>query len=454
MDLDPSIESVVNGSSARLIVAVRRNSPDSVALDLSDSRLLMKRFADERKKAVMASSPSSAASAGTFHPAPSTCGPTTTRSSSTQGEKDNAVLLQRLAVGTRPSAALRRDSIEHNRRQSPTRLRDDEGSSSSSSALLPPAHIAFPTTHKNSTASRLAGSASAAAAAAPRRRSSMKKTSSTTNTTTSSSVATSSTKSLSFSASGSASASASGSLSIVHKRQRVRFSPDVRVKKFERPDDADLQRAWLSKAERSAIQAQAKADLKIIKRLSKEPDQVAADVRALRKTISLRGLEQFFSKRTLRALKEEQTDVIFGVLEAQQLQRQVSPHCYGGYGGPNELAQLSADLSRSARDRAGRQGREDEASVVAYLGRSTRAAAQPGFSFHPGTTAGAGGTATSSSRPTGTAKASRRGSMPTATEMMINNAQSSYRSGLSGMGDSIRSAPGMNLDGSRRASDY
>eukprot|EP00563_Minutocellus_polymorphus_P003163 CAMPEP_0181027192 /NCGR_PEP_ID=MMETSP1070-20121207/4039_1 /TAXON_ID=265543 /ORGANISM="Minutocellus polymorphus, Strain NH13" /LENGTH=99 /DNA_ID=CAMNT_0023104429 /DNA_START=125 /DNA_END=421 /DNA_ORIENTATION=+ len=99
MDLDPSIESVVNGSSARLIVAVRRNSPDSVALDLSDSRLLMKRFADERKKAVMASSsPSSAASAGTFHPAPSTCGPTTTRSStgSTQGEEDNAVLLQRL----------------------------------------------------------------------------------------------------------------------------------------------------------------------------------------------------------------------------------------------------------------------------------------------------------------------------------------------------------------------
>ena len=395
---------------------LRRNSPDSVALDLADA-MVRKQMAGQHRSTSLGGE-SAETSDGSLPPPPSA------------GEKDNAALLHDLHISgkksdiarssksaqvvgtaddaeayqvrkTRP-ASFRRDSIEHNKRQSPTRLRDDMPGGPSSSSSLPPTQITFPNKTSKTT----------------RRRSSLKKTK------PEDSVATSSTRSLSTSSA---------------KRKRVSFSADVRMKKIERPDEEQLARSWLSKEERAEIQKQAKADLKIIKRISKEPDQSSPDIRAIRKTISLRGLEQFFSKRTLRDLKEEQQDVIYGVLEAQELQRQVDRHMYGAYG-PKQLAKLSAELSQSARDRATRQGREDEAAVVSYLGRTSRAAAEPGFAFHQH----------SSSSSSGTGRATRRGSMPTSTEMV--NANTSYRSGLSSLGDSIRSAPGTNLDGSRRKS--
>ena len=403
---------------------LRRNSPDSVAVNLSDA-MMKKQMAGQHRSTSLGGE-SAETSDGSLPPPPSA------------GEKDNAALFRGLHIGgkksdeddtstpSRPStnksakgdsnveayevqkarpASFRRDSIEHNKRQSPTRLRDDMPGGASSSSSLPPTHVIVP----NKT-----GKATTTA----RRRSSLKKTK------PEDCVATSSTRSLSTSSA---------------KRKRVSFSADVRMKKIERPDEEQLARSWLSKEERAEIQKQAKADLKIIKRISKEPDQSSPDIRAIRKTISLRGLEQFFSKRTLRDLKEEQQDVIYGVLEAQELQRQVDEHMYGAYG-PRQLAKLSAELSQSARDRATRQGREDEAAVVSYLGRTSRAAAEPGFAFHQH----------SSSSSSGTGRATRRGSMPTSTEMV--NANTSYRSGLSSLGDSIRSAPGTNLDGSRRKS--
>ena len=401
---------------------LRRNSPDSVALDLADA-MMRKQTAGQHRSTSLGGE-SAETSDGSLPPPLSA------------GEKDSAALLRGLHIGGKKSgeddasglpstnksakggsnveayevrkarpASFRRDSIEHNKRQSPTRLRDDMPGGASSSSSLPPTHVIVP----NKT-----GKATTTA----RRRSSLKKTK------PEDSVAASSTRSLSTSSA---------------KRKRVSFSADVRMKKIERPDEDQLARSWLSKEERAEIQKQAKADLKIIKRIAKEPDQSSPDIRAIRKTISLRGLEQFFSKRTLRDLKEEQQDVIYGVLEAQELQRQVDEHMYGAYG-PRQLAKLSAELSQSARDRATRQGREDEAAVVSYLGRTSRAAAEPGFAFHTHSSSSSGGGG----------RATRRGSMPTSTEMV--NANTSYRSGLSSLGDSIRSAPGTNLDGSRRKS--
>lgn len=401
----------------------RRNSPDSVAVDLADAKM-KKHLVGQHKLG----GESSETSEGSL-PRPPPHSPS-------HEEKDNTALFRGLHIGGMQSdednaspgtnksakvgtsdnveayyevqrarpASFRRDSIEHNKRQSPTRLRDDmpgDTSSSSSSLPMPPTQIIVPIKIGKT--------------ATTRRRSSLKKTK------PEDSFATSSNKPNSTSSA---------------ERKRVSFSSDVRMKKIERPDDEQIARAWLSKEERAEIQVQAKADLKIIKRISKEPDQSSPDIRAIRKTISLRGLEQFFSKRTLRDLKEELQDVIYGVLEAQELQRQVSEHLYGAYG-PRQLAKLSAELSEPARERATRQGREDEAAVVSYLGRTSRAAAEPGFSFHP---------SRSSSSSGGNGRANRRGSMPTSTEMV--NANTSYRSGLSSLGDSIRSAPGTNLDDS------
>ena len=359
---------------------LRRNSPDSVDLDLVDE---MMRAGKHRSHG----GESAETSDGSLPP------PLTSN-----GEKDNAALPRGLAyqVTKMRPASVRRDSIQYNKRRSPSRLHDDMPGRKSSTFSLPPAQVA-------------------------RRRSSLKTTKS------EDSVATSSTRSLSTDST---------------KAKRVCFNSDVRVKTIEFPDEEQLARSWLSKEERAEIQRQAKADLRLIKSISKEPDQSSPDIRAIRKSISLRGLEHFFSKRILNDIKEEQQDVICGILVAQELQRrqrqeQVDQQ-HNTLGGPRQLAKLSAELSQSARDRALRKGQEDEAAVVSYLGRTAREAAEAGFAFH----------AHSSSSRGGGGRATRRRSTPTSTEMT--NANTSYRSGLSSLGDSIRSAPGTFLDGRRR----
>ena len=91
----------------------------------------------------------------------------------------------------------------------------------------------------------------------------------------------------------------------------------------------------------------------------------------MRSNISLRGLEQFISKRIQRCLILEQQDVIYSVLEAQELQLQFSSH-FGTFNGPEELAKVSAERSLPSCERALRQGKEDEAAVLSYLGLTSR----------------------------------------------------------------------------------
>ena len=103
----------------------------------------------------------------------------------------------------------------------------------------------------------------------------------------------------------------------------VTFSLDVRVKEIEFRDQDYIQAAWLSKEERQDIQYRARADLKVIKHLTKHPeDKNTPGFRAVRSNISLRGLEQCLSKRIQQCLILEQQGVIYSVLEAQELQFQ------------------------------------------------------------------------------------------------------------------------------------
>ena len=155
-------------------------------------------------------------------------------------------------------------------------------------------------------------------------------------------------------------------------KKHVTFSLDVRVKEIEFRDQDYNQAAWLSKEERQDIQYRAKADLKVIKHLTKYPeDRDTPGFRAVRSNISLRGLEQFISKRIQRCLILEQQDVIYSVLEAQELQLQFSSH-FGAFNGPEELAKVSAERSFPSGERALRQGKEDEAAVLSYLGLTSR----------------------------------------------------------------------------------
>ena len=93
----------------------------------------------------------------------------------------------------------------------------------------------------------------------------------------------------------------------------------------------------------------------------------------MRSSISIRGLEQFSSKRLHKALWALQHDHLKAVLEAQDLQREL----HRRYGHPikdTELAKVSMERSKLSRGRATKQGEEDEAAVMGYLGRSARTA--------------------------------------------------------------------------------
>jgi hypothetical protein len=431
----------------------RKNSPDSVAFDLAEFSRLERagRQAGNHRKP---SSPSSSSNDGTssFHgslpqaqssqsreatPKPSAA------AASADDQLDSSALDVPMrgmrvfgAIGTNPCNAdgeaeayestesqvpaggpastgtgrpsLWRDSLDHiHRRQPPTRLRGDDrspnqpvASGSSNDANLsahdvpannnvPPTHALVPPNGPKR----------------PTRRSSLKNN-------TAASAATASAHSLSTLASTTCTAPSSEAKR-GRRQVQVRFDSDVRMKLVERPSPEELAEAWLSKDERSDIQRGAKSDLKLIKRLAKLPIAeavtCATDLTSIRRAVSLRGLEHFLSQRTLRDLRLEQSNVIHDVLDAQSIQHQVSPHLHSTapqYGGPAELARISAEGSAAARDRAERQGREDEAAVAGYLGRTPR----------------------SSDRHHRHRAASRRGSMPTSTEMRA--AQASHPRGL------------------------
>ena len=147
--------------------------------------------------------------------------------------------------------------------------------------------------------------------------------------------------------------------------KNVTFGLSVQVRPIPNTSDEEIQASWLSKEERRQIQLQCKADLKILKRIAKSPEVAKNDpaIQAVRSSISIRGLEQFSSKRLHRALWALQQDHIHAVLEAQHIQRDMR-RCYGAAPDPHDIAKISAERSLEARKRALRQGLEDESVIL------------------------------------------------------------------------------------------
>ena len=151
----------------------------------------------------------------------------------------------------------------------------------------------------------------------------------------------------------------------------VAFDGSVRMKIIEFRDQAYLEAAWLSQEERIEIQNQARADVKTIKQLTKHPHLLedSPELRQLRSSMSLRGLEQFYSKRIHRNLVQEQMNVIYDVLELQDQLNESSRSFGTQFDKEKRIAQVSTDGSLPARERAIVQGREDEAAIKKYLQR-------------------------------------------------------------------------------------
>ena len=147
--------------------------------------------------------------------------------------------------------------------------------------------------------------------------------------------------------------------------KNVTFGLSVQVRPIPNKSDEEIQATWLFKEERHQIQLQCNADLKILKRIAKSPEAAKNDpaIQAVRSSISIRGLEQFASKRLHRALWALQQDQIHAVLEAQDIQRDML-RCYGAAPDPHDIAKISAERSLEARERALRQGLEDESVIL------------------------------------------------------------------------------------------
>ena len=147
--------------------------------------------------------------------------------------------------------------------------------------------------------------------------------------------------------------------------KNVTFGLSVQVRPIPNKSDEEIQASWLSKEERHQIQLQCNADLKILKRIAKSPEVLKNDpaIQVVRSSISIRGLEQFASKRLHRALWALQQDQIHAVLEAQDIQRDML-RCYGAAPDPHDIAKISAERSLEARERALRQGLEDESVIL------------------------------------------------------------------------------------------
>lgn len=213
------------------------------------------------------------------------------------------------------------------------------------------------------------------------------------------------------------------------KRALVEFDRGVRVKIIDFRDEAYLEAAWLSKEERKEIQDAARADVKTIKQLAKHRHllEESPELRQLRSTMSLRGLEQFYSKKVHRALQEYQMNFIYDILELQEAINDASLSFGTQHDKAERIAQKSAEGSLPSRERAIVQGREDEAAIKKYLQqlRSTLSdtnsqEAAPAPAAPPGDAKPAGIETSSRSlddrllnRPPEPARQQRRASMPT-----------------------------------------
>ena len=85
----------------------------------------------------------------------------------------------------------------------------------------------------------------------------------------------------------------------------VTFSLDVAVRPIAPKSPTELAASWLSREERADIQQAAKSDLRTLKAIARLPRDVQIadpNVRNLRSSMSIRGLEQFGSKRLHAAL--------------------------------------------------------------------------------------------------------------------------------------------------------
>ena len=166
---------------------------------------------------------------------------------------------------------------------------------------------------------------------------------------------------------------ANHSQSTAAAKKNVAFLDSVRIKIIEHRDEAYQREAWLSKKERLAIQQKAQADIRTIRNLTKNRHLVEenAALHQLRNSMSLRGLEQFYSKRIHRTLLQEQLHAICDVLEAQEYLNESARRCAHQHAVDREakIYEVSTEASSAARQRAYRQGQEDEAAVKTYLGR-------------------------------------------------------------------------------------
>ena len=150
--------------------------------------------------------------------------------------------------------------------------------------------------------------------------------------------------------------------------KHVAFSQDVHdIEKIEFRDDAYFQAAWLSRSERAEVQEKAKADMRIVKHLKRNPDFASLpDMRHLRSHISIRGMEHSYSRYKLNHFKNEKESVICAVLEAQ---RRLGSNARSSGDVGQTIAKASAYHSLPSRRRAFRLAEGDEAAVQKYLGR-------------------------------------------------------------------------------------
>ena len=156
------------------------------------------------------------------------------------------------------------------------------------------------------------------------------------------------------------SSSTSGTKTLV---KHVTFHPKITGKYFT-ATSKDLQEAWYSPEDFRIFEENAKADVKLLRRILKNPVEnlYPNEMLALEQTPS-RGIEQYLSKRKCYDRTNKQRALIQTVLAKQQYHRaQGSPLL-----SPGSLALVSSAHSLEARRRALECGiRDEEAAVKVY----------------------------------------------------------------------------------------
>ena len=165
----------------------------------------------------------------------------------------------------------------------------------------------------------------------------------------------------------SSSVSSASPSAVSGEKRRVRFDPDVRGRVFDTTLH-DLLNSWHTPDEFRRLQDVTKAEAKILryllKKRSREP--LSHEESAALDATSIRGIEQFVSRRSFVERGQKQRTVIEGVLAEQQRHR----HMTSTRPSPSttdvetaalsdDLALLSATFSYDAQRRALEQGQID-----------------------------------------------------------------------------------------------